>query len=77
MAEMKKPNDFLKGMFIAQAVIYVAYVIYGCFMYYYQGQYTFNPAYLGVSDYGWQTAGSFLSAPILTKLIVQAIHLPS
>ncbi|KAI3317795.1 transmembrane amino acid transporter protein-domain-containing protein [Xylariaceae sp. AK1471] len=64
MAEMRRPHDFLKGMFIAQAVIYVAYVVYGCFMYYYQGQYTFNPAYLGVSNYGWQTAGLF--SPVLS-----------
>lgn len=49
MAEMKRPHDFLKvrliaisihntdmsqGMFIAQAVIYTVYVVYGCFMYY-------------------------------------------
>ena len=58
---MKRPHDFLKGMFIAQAVIYVAYMVYGCFIYFYQGQYTFNPAYLGVSDYGWQTVGSYSS----------------
>lgn len=57
MAEMKRPHDFLKGMFVAQAVIYTVYVVYGSFMYYYQGQYTFNPSYLGVSNYGWQTAG--------------------
>lgn len=60
MAEMRRPHDFLKGMFIAQFVIYVCYVVYGCFMYYYQGQYTFNPSYLGVSQYGWQTAGTSL-----------------
>lgn len=54
---MRRPHDFLKGMFVAQAVIYAAYMVYGCFIYYYQGQYTFNPAYLGVSDYGWQTVG--------------------
>lgn len=59
MAEMRRPRDFLKGMFVAQAVIYTVYVVYGSFMYYYQGQYTFNPAYLGVSNYAWQTAGSF------------------
>lgn len=57
MAEMRRPHDFLKGMFVAQAVIYTVYVVYGCFIYYYQGQYTFNPAYIGVSQYGWQTAG--------------------
>lgn len=67
MAEMKRPHDFLKGMFIAQAVIYTCYVVYGCFMYYYQGQYTFNPSYLGVSQYGWQTAGRFLLHFVFNK----------
>lgn len=57
MAEMRKPHDFLKGMFVAQAVIYTVYLVYGCFVYYYQGQYTFQPAYLGVSQFGWQTTG--------------------
>ncbi|RYC55632.1 hypothetical protein CHU98_g10573 [Xylaria longipes] len=72
MAEMRRPHDFLKGMFIAQAVIYTVYVVYGSFMYYYQGQYTFNPAYLGVSDYGWQTAGNTLT--LLSGLIAAALY---
>ncbi|KAI1117738.1 transmembrane amino acid transporter protein-domain-containing protein [Nemania sp. NC0429] len=72
MAEMRRPHDFLKGMFIAQAVIYTVYVVYGTFMYYYQGQYTFNPAYLGVSDYGWQTAGNTLT--LLSGLIAAALY---
>ncbi|TRX88695.1 hypothetical protein FHL15_010367 [Xylaria flabelliformis] len=72
MAEMQRPHDFLKGMFVAQAVIYTAYVVYGSFMYYYQGQYTFNPAYLGVSNYGWQTAGNTLT--LLSGLIAAALY---
>ncbi|KAJ8114541.1 hypothetical protein ONZ43_g4877 [Nemania bipapillata] len=72
MAEMRRPHDFLKGMFVAQAVIYTAYVVYGSFMYYYQGQYTFNPAYLGVSNYGWQTAGNTLT--LLSGLIAAALY---
>ncbi|KAI1270978.1 transmembrane amino acid transporter protein-domain-containing protein [Xylaria sp. FL0933] len=72
MAEMRRPHDFLKGMFVAQAVIYTAYVVYGSFTYYYQGQYTFNPAYLGVSDYGWQTAGNVLT--LLSGLIAAALY---
>ncbi|KIW97771.1 uncharacterized protein Z519_01355 [Cladophialophora bantiana CBS 173.52] len=72
MAEMKRPHDFLKGMFVAQAAIYVAYVVYGCFIYYYQGQYTFNPAYLGVSDYGWQTVGNTLT--LISGLIAAGLY---
>ncbi|KAI1169995.1 transmembrane amino acid transporter protein-domain-containing protein [Nemania sp. FL0916] len=72
MAEMRRPHDFLKGMFVAQAVIYIVYVVYGTFIYYYQGQYTFNPAYLGVSNYGWQTAGNTLT--LLSGLIAAALY---
>ncbi|KAH8159514.1 hypothetical protein CIB48_g8725 [Xylaria polymorpha] len=72
MAEMRRPRDFLKGMFVAQAVIYTVYVVYGSFMYYYQGQYTFNPAYLGVSNYAWQTAGNTLT--LLSGLIAAALY---
>ncbi|KAI1146193.1 transmembrane amino acid transporter protein-domain-containing protein [Nemania diffusa] len=72
MAEMKRPHDFLKGMFVAQAVIYTVYVVYGSFMYYYQGQYTFNPSYLGVSNYGWQTAGNTLT--LLSGLIAATLY---
>ncbi|KAI0198814.1 transmembrane amino acid transporter protein-domain-containing protein [Astrocystis sublimbata] len=72
MAEMRRPHDFLKGMFVAQAVIYTVYVVYGSFMYYYQGQYTFNPAYLGVSNYAWQTAGNVLT--LLSGLIAAALY---
>ena len=39
MAEMKKPTDFIKAMWGAQFFIYTVYLVYGCFIYYYQGQY--------------------------------------
>ena len=39
MAEMKKPRDFLKAMWGAQLFIYTVYLVYGCFVYHYQGQY--------------------------------------
>lgn len=58
MAEMKRPKDFLTGMWAAQAFIYFCYMLYGLFMYGYQGQYTINPSYLGVSRYSIQTAGN-------------------
>lgn len=58
MAEMKRPKDFLFGMWAAQAFIYFVYMLYGLFMYGYQGQYSINPTYLGISDYAIQTAGN-------------------
>lgn len=58
MAEMRRPRDFLKAMWCAQAFIYVCYLFYGLFMYGYQGQYVINPSYLGISKYSLQTAGN-------------------
>ncbi|KAL1897024.1 hypothetical protein Sste5346_004228 [Sporothrix stenoceras] len=58
MAEMKRPKDFLTAMWAAQAFIYFWYMFYGLFMYGYQGQYTVNPSYLGISNYNIQTAGN-------------------
>jgi hypothetical protein len=71
MAEMKRPKDFLTGMWAAQAFIYFWYMFYGLFIYGYQGQYAVNPSYLGISSYGIQTAGNvfaFLSAVIAAAL---------
>ncbi|EED16905.1 amino acid transporter, putative [Talaromyces stipitatus ATCC 10500] len=71
MAEMRRPKDFLTGMWAAQAFIYFWYMFYGLFMYGYQGQYVVNPSYLGVSGYAVQTAGNvfaFLSAAIAAAL---------
>jgi len=56
MAEMKRPRDFWKGMICAQSFIYAIYIIYGTVMYRYQGQYTVNPSYQGISPYGWQVS---------------------
>jgi hypothetical protein len=33
MAEMRRPHDFLKAMWGAQAFIYTVYVVYGSFQY--------------------------------------------
>ncbi|KAH8808863.1 amino acid transporter-like protein [Xylogone sp. PMI_703] len=71
MAEMRRPRDFWKGALGAQIFIYLVYVFYGCFMYGYQGQYTINPSYQGISPYAWQTVGNviaFLSALIAAGL---------
>lgn len=67
MAEMKRPKDFLSAMMAAQIFIYFWYMFYGLLMYGYQGQYTVNPSYLGVSGYGLQVTGNvfaMLSAAI-------------
>jgi Transmembrane amino acid transporter protein len=72
MAEMKRPYDFIKAMWGAQFFIYSVYLIYGCFIYHYQGQYSFNPSYQGVSIYSWQTVGNMLS--LLAAFIAAALY---
>ncbi|PNY24531.1 Uncharacterized protein TCAP_05514 [Tolypocladium capitatum] len=61
LAEMRRPRDFLKAMWGAQLFICTVYLVYGCFIYYFQGQYSYNPSYQGVSTYGWQTVGNAIS----------------
>ncbi|RFU32356.1 hypothetical protein B7463_g4002, partial [Scytalidium lignicola] len=72
LAEMKRPADFLKAMWGAQFFIYTVYLIYGCFIYHYQGQYSFNPSYQGVSIYAWQTAGNMIS--LIAALIAAGLY---
>src|SRR4051812_46771752 len=43
MAEMRHPLDFWKGLLIADTFIYFFYMLFGLFVYSYQGQYTYNP----------------------------------
>lgn len=40
MAELQRPRDFLKAMWGAQFFIYACYMIFGCYTYYFQGQYS-------------------------------------
>lgn len=60
MSEMRQPFTFWKGMLLAQLFIYFVYLFFGLFVYSFQGQFTINPAYQGISSYTWQTiANSF------------------
>lgn len=61
MSEMRRPRDFLKGMWGAQLFIYICYMVYGLYMYGEQGQYVQTPSYLGISNYNLQTAGNSLA----------------
>ena len=72
LAEMRRPRDFIKAMWGAQFFIYSVYLIYGSFVYHYQGQYSFNPAYQGVSTYGWQTAGNMIT--LIAALISAGLY---
>ncbi|KJR88485.1 amino acid transporter [Sporothrix schenckii 1099-18] len=72
MAEMKRPKDFLTAMWAAQAFIYFWYMFYGLFLYGYQGQYTVNPSYLGISNYNIQTAGNVFA--MLSAVIAACLY---
>jgi hypothetical protein len=72
LAEMRRPRDFLKAMWGAQLFIYTVYLVYGCYVYHFQGQYSFNPSYQGVSIYGWQTAGNMIS--LIAALIAAGLY---
>ena len=72
LAEMRRPRDFLKAMWGAQLFIYTVYVVYGCYVYYFQGQYTYNPSFQGVSTYGWQTVGNTLT--LIAGLIAAGLY---
>ncbi|KAK4983721.1 hypothetical protein LTR50_007040 [Elasticomyces elasticus] len=72
MSEMKRPRDFLKGMAAAQLFIYFFYMLYGLFMYAYQGQYAVNPSYQGIEPYAWQSAGNVIA--IVSGLIAAGLY---
>jgi type III secretory pathway component EscS len=81
MAEMRRPRDFWKGLICAQSIIIVVYLIYGIVIYYYQGQFSINPANQGISLYKWQTAMNalilftqFVSAAIYCNVAVKVIY---
>jgi hypothetical protein len=72
LAEMKRPRDFIKAMWLAQFFIYSVYLIYGCVIYHLQGQYSYNPSYQGLSVYGWQTAGNMIT--LISALIAGGLY---
>lgn len=72
MSEMRRPRDFLKGMWGAQVFIYIVYMIYGLYMYGQQGQYVVNPSYLGVSGYTLQTVGNVFA--MVSAIIAAALY---
>jgi len=72
MAEMRRPMDFWKGMVLAQLLIGVAYLLYGVFVYAFQGQFTLPLAFQGVSRYSWQTVGNVFS--LITGIIAAGLY---
>ncbi|GAA5935830.1 uncharacterized protein JCM15063_001818 [Sporobolomyces koalae] len=72
IAEMRRPRDFIKGMALAQLLIVVAYLLYGIFVYAFQGQYTLALAYQGISKYSWQTICNVFA--LITGIIAATLY---
>jgi hypothetical protein len=61
MAEMKRPLDFMKAVYIMEAFVIAAYIIFGLVLYSQQGQFVYNPANQGLTIYVWQTLTNALN----------------
>ncbi|KAF8488736.1 transmembrane amino acid transporter protein-domain-containing protein [Gautieria morchelliformis] len=72
MAEMKRPFDFWKGMVCAQLLIVTVYLLFGVFVYAFQGQFTINPANQGISGFGLQTATNAIS--LVSALVAAGLY---
>jgi len=72
MAEMRRPFDFWKGMVTAQLLIVTAYMLFGVYVYAFQGQFTINPANQGISGFGLQTATNVIS--LVSALIAAGLY---
>lgn len=72
MAEMRHPTDFWKALLCGEFFIYVCYLVFGLYVYSFQGQYAFNPAMQSLSPYWWQTATNILG--LVTGLIAAGLY---
>jgi len=61
MAEMKRPLDFMKAVYIMEAFVIISYITFGLVVYSSQGQFVYNPANQGLSLYAWQTVTNALN----------------
>ncbi|KAF5505140.1 N amino acid transport system protein [Colletotrichum siamense] len=72
MSEMRHPMDFWKALLLGEVFIYSIYLMFGIYVYSFQGQYSFNPVIQGLSPYAWQTATNVLS--LITGLIAAGLY---
>jgi len=72
ISEMRRPMDFWKGMFLADTIITIAYMVYGIVWYTQQGQYTQAQSYQGLNPYWAQTFCNILA--IITGLIAACLY---
>lgn len=72
LAEMRRPMDFWKGLFCADLFIYCVYIIFGLYVYGFQGQFAYNPAFQGINPYNFQTAANSLG--VISSLIAACLY---
>ncbi|OLN88986.1 N amino acid transport system protein 6 [Colletotrichum chlorophyti] len=72
MSEMRHPMDFWKALLCGEIFIYCVYLIFGLYVYSFQGQYAYNPVMQGLSPYRWQTVTNILN--LITGLIAAALY---
>jgi len=72
MAEMRRPWDFWKAMIFSQSFIFFFYMLFGIFVYAFQGQYTINPANQGLGPFAWQTATNIIS--LIAAIIAAGLY---
>jgi len=72
MAEMRRPMDFWKGMALAQALIFSCYMMFGLYVYAFQGQFTLSIAFQGVSNFSWQTVNNVFG--LITGIIAAGLY---
>ncbi|KAG0690276.1 hypothetical protein C6P40_003390 [Pichia californica] len=61
ISEMRRPWEFWKSMCLAQILILVVYLIYGNYIYSYQGQFSNSPAVFGISNINALKGLSFMT----------------
>ncbi|KAJ5766787.1 uncharacterized protein N7511_004403 [Penicillium nucicola] len=61
LSEMRRPNDFWKGLLLAQTFITVVYIFFGAFVYNYYGQYSYSNVNQSVNPENLQVVGNVLS----------------
>ncbi|KAL5497898.1 hypothetical protein ACEPAH_2829 [Sanghuangporus vaninii] len=72
MAEMRRPMDFWKAMCCAQLLIGTVYMMFGIFVYSFQGQFTLPLAFQGLSKFAWQTVGNVIA--LITGIIAAGLY---
>lgn len=75
MYRLTRPSlswDFWKALIAADTLIFCCYIFFGAFVYGYQGQYAYNPAYQGIDPYAWVTTANVLA--VVTGLIAACLY---